>query len=51
MKDILDWLDEHEREDIRQEKLERIYRDPDTWDRQWDLIKEEEIESTIRNRK
>lgn len=43
MMDILDWLDAHDREDIRREKLERIYNDPDIWDRKWDEMKEEEI--------
>jgi len=50
MRDNFDLFDEHEREEYRQEKLERLYGDPDYEDRRWEELKEAEIESIIRDR-
>lgn len=43
MRDILDYLDELNAEEERRERRKRYNDDPDTWDRQWENMKEEEF--------
>lgn len=43
MRDILDYLDALNAEEERRERRKKYNDDPDTWDRQWEEMKEEEI--------
>jgi len=44
MRDYNDFFNEYMWEQERQERLERLEGDPDTWDRQWDELIEERIQ-------